>query len=91
GNGTRDAQWPACVGCAILSRSLNRTNTPLPAVCTQCFQRYCWDGTVNSTAPTPYNPKSVLTQINVRSGAARFGATGLALVAAVGAVVALVM
>ncbi|TKA79275.1 Lysophospholipase 1 [Cryomyces minteri] len=88
GNGTRDAQWPACVGCAILSRSLNRTNTPLPAVCTQCFQRYCWDGTVNPTAPTPYNPKRVLTQINVRSGAARFGATGLALVAAVGAVVA---
>lgn len=24
-NGSRDAEWPACVGCAILSRSLERT------------------------------------------------------------------
>ncbi|KAI4250151.1 MAG: hypothetical protein L6R40_000323 [Gallowayella cf. fulva] len=28
GNGTVDAQWPVCVGCAILSRSLERTKTP---------------------------------------------------------------
>lgn len=56
GNGTVDQQWPVCVGCAILSRSLERTNTPVPDACTQCFQRYCWDGTTNSTDPAPYDP-----------------------------------
>lgn len=66
-NGTRDAQWPTCVGCAVLSRSLNRTNTAVPDVCRQCFDRYCWNGTVNS-APATYNPKSFLTQVKVTSG-----------------------
>jgi len=57
GNGSVDTTWPTCVGCAILSRSLERTNTPFPAVCTQCFQRFCWDGTVNSTNATgSYEP-----------------------------------
>ena len=68
GNGTRDAQWPACVGCAILSRSLKRTGTPVPEVCNQCFERYCWDGRVNSTTPAPYMPAPLLAQIKV-SGA----------------------
>ncbi|KAL8827838.1 MAG: hypothetical protein Q9170_006857 [Blastenia crenularia] len=56
GNATADPQWPICVGCAILSRSLERTGTKLPDACTQCFQRYCWDGTTNSTNPAPYEP-----------------------------------
>lgn len=67
GNGTVDSQWPACVGCAILSRSLGRTKTSVPEVCQQCFNRYCWNGTVNSTSPAPYQPKVVLTAINVKS------------------------
>jgi len=49
GNGTMDSSWPTCVGCAILSRSLNRTGTTVPDVCTTCFDRYCWNGTTNST------------------------------------------
>ncbi|KAH8817220.1 lysophospholipase catalytic domain-containing protein [Xylogone sp. PMI_703] len=56
GNGTGDPQWLTCVGCAIISRSLNRTETNVPSVCSQCFERYCWNGTVNSTTPTPYAP-----------------------------------
>lgn len=57
GNGTLDAQWPTCMGCAVISRSLERTGTPLPAVCTSCFQRYCWNGTTDSSAPaTAYTP-----------------------------------
>ncbi|KAL9016152.1 MAG: hypothetical protein Q9185_006484 [Variospora sp. 1 TL-2023] len=56
GNGTADPQWPVCVGCAILSRSLERTETTVPDACAQCFQRYCWDGTTNSTDPAPYQP-----------------------------------
>lgn len=49
GNSTRDGNWSTCVGCAILSRSLERTNTNVPEICKQCFQRYCWDGSL--TAP----------------------------------------
>ncbi|KAL8957959.1 MAG: hypothetical protein Q9193_004892 [Seirophora villosa] len=56
GNGTVDPQWPVCVGCAILSRSLERTETDVPDACSQCFQRYCWDGTTNSTDAPPYEP-----------------------------------
>ena len=56
GNATADAQWPVCVGCAILSRSLERTGTQIPDACIQCFQRYCWDGTTNNTNPASYEP-----------------------------------
>ncbi|KAK7561915.1 lysophospholipase catalytic domain-containing protein [Phyllosticta citricarpa] len=68
GNGTVDADWPACVGCAIMSRSWNRTNTAVPEVCTQCFDRYCWNGTRASNTPaTPYQPQMRLQAINVKS------------------------
>lgn len=56
GNATVDPQWPVCVGCAILSRSLERTGTKTPDACTQCFQRYCWDGKTNSAKPPSYEP-----------------------------------
>jgi len=59
-NGTTEIGWPACVGCAILSRSLERTGTAVPMVCQQCFSRYCWNGTINSTSPLPYNPTIAL-------------------------------
>ena len=65
-NGSRDAEWPACVGCAILSRSLERTGTHLPDVCQKCFSRYCWNGTVNSTTPSAYEPEMF---VKPRSGA----------------------
>lgn len=71
GNGTVDSQWPTCVGCAILSRSLERTKTSVPEVCQQCFKKYCWDGTVNSTSPAPYQPKIALAAINVKSSGTR--------------------
>lgn len=56
GNGTVNSTWPVCVGCAILQRSLERTKTAIPQVCTKCFADFCWDGTVNSTAPADYEP-----------------------------------
>ena len=60
-NGTVDAEWPACVGCAVLSRSFERTGTDVPEQCQRCFSRYCWDGTVDSSTPsTPYAPALVL-------------------------------
>jgi lysophospholipase len=55
-NSTRDGNWTSCVGCAILSRSFERTGTTLPDICNQCFDRYCWNGTVNSTEPNVYEP-----------------------------------
>ncbi|KAH0537646.1 hypothetical protein FGG08_005559 [Glutinoglossum americanum] len=61
GNGTvYDTNWPVCVGCAILSRSLDRTGTPIPDTCKQCFQRYCWNSTLDSRTPSPYLPKYAL-------------------------------
>ncbi|KAF7514107.1 hypothetical protein GJ744_004432 [Endocarpon pusillum] len=70
GNGTADAQWPTCVGCAVLSRSLERTGTPVPQVCAQCFQAFCWDGTLNSTVPATYEPTLRLGSVNRPSSAA---------------------
>jgi len=76
-NGTVDVMWPTCVGCAVLSRSLDRTRTAVPDVCKQCFTKYCWDGTRNSTVPAPYQPKISLTPANVKSGAGRMELGGL--------------
>jgi lysophospholipase len=58
-NGTlndESASWPACVGCAIISRSLERTGTDIPQQCQQCFQQYCWNGTLDSSTPPTYAP-----------------------------------
>ncbi|KAK3394349.1 lysophospholipase [Podospora didyma] len=56
GNGTLDAQWPTCVACAVLSRSLARTGTAVPSACADCFSRYCWNGTLDSVDKGPYKP-----------------------------------
>jgi lysophospholipase len=56
GNGTLDSEWPACVACAVLSRSFTRTGTTVPSACTNCFNRYCWNGTTNHTVPNSYLP-----------------------------------
>jgi lysophospholipase len=61
GNATAalDAQWPACVACAVLSRSLHRTGTAVPSVCSDCFERYCWNGTTvaaSAAAAGEYEP-----------------------------------
>lgn len=68
GNGTVDSQWPICVACAILSRSFDKTNTTVPADCTACFQKYCWNGTVNSTTPsTNYTPPFQIGEVNLNA------------------------
>lgn len=70
GNGTADETWPVCVGCAILSRSLERTRTDIPDVCNRCFERFCWNGTVDSSQPRPYEPTPILGEINIANSAA---------------------
>ena len=86
GNGTLDEQWPACVGCAILARSLDRTGTEQPEVCQQCFDRYCWDGSTDDSEPVTYAPEIKLSEVSVTSGAGRSSrnavAIGLGVVAA---------
>ena len=66
-NGTRDETWATCVACAILSRSLERTNTQVPQACTRCLDRFCWDGTVNATVPADYNPVPLYQTIDIQS------------------------
>ncbi|ODQ67768.1 phospholipase B [Nadsonia fulvescens var. elongata DSM 6958] len=47
-NGTLDANWSTCVGCAILSREADRRGISLGAQCEKCFSDYCWDGTLDN-------------------------------------------
>ncbi|KAL2830828.1 lysophospholipase 1 [Aspergillus cavernicola] len=60
-NGTIDSDWSTCVGCAVLSRSFDRTGTVVPEACNKCFQRYCWNGTVDNQPPAPYTPTPSLS------------------------------
>ena len=74
GNGTIDAQWPTCVACAVLSRSLDRTGTEVPRACRECFDRYCWDGTLDKKEPAPYLPDFIIgneTTVEAESAATR--------------------
>lgn len=74
-NATREGanNWPTCVGCAILSRSLERNGQAVPDVCNQCFQRYCWNGTTVANA-VQYNPQMIIAGANAtqRSGVSSF-------------------
>lgn len=44
GNGTLDAEWPQCLGCAALDRSVARLGMERTAQCQGCMERYCWNG-----------------------------------------------
>ncbi|KAI9813255.1 MAG: hypothetical protein M1827_004197 [Pycnora praestabilis] len=43
-NGTLDAEWPVCLGCAAIDRSLSKMGWQRTGQCEACFSRYCWDG-----------------------------------------------
>lgn len=68
-NNTRDANWTSCAACAILSRSFERTNTRVPDFCSTCFDKYCWDGTVDNSNHPPYSPNAVLGTVSTGSDA----------------------
>ncbi|KAK5995985.1 Lysophospholipase 1 [Cladobotryum mycophilum] len=92
-NSTRDAQWPVCVGCAMLARSFERTRTPVPDACNKCFNQYCWNGTLAEETPAPYDPpffsQPIKTEANsaVRFAGSAVAATAFA--AVVGTILAL--
>jgi lysophospholipase len=50
-NASLEENWPACVGCAVLARSFERSNTIPPKGCQDCFQKHCWNGTVDTKKP----------------------------------------
>lgn len=68
-NGTANPRWPACLGCAIISRSLARNGVEVPAVCVECFREFCWDGSLNATEPLVYNPELRGSELVIASGA----------------------
>jgi len=89
GNATLDETWPTCVGCAIISRSLDRAGIEVPESCQQCFRDFCWDGTVNSTEPAPYDPTLKIADeaVNVESAATVMTLSNSGLLVTVAAVV----
>lgn len=97
GNATVDSTWPTCVGCAIISRSLDRAGIDIPDACSQCFRDFCWNGTVDSAEPaTPYDPAILIPdeEVDVESAASSnllsLSKTGLLVTAAaVGSALAL--
>ncbi|KAI1174316.1 lysophospholipase [Nemania sp. FL0916] len=90
GNGTIDKEWPACAACAVLSRSLERTGTAVPDTCRNCFQRYCWNGTTDSTPVGTYEPQPIIG-LTALGAATSLGMSSLAwaVVGVAGAVLAL--
>ena len=65
GNATRDSNWPTCLGCAILARSFERTDTDMPDACQQCMDDFCWSGNADSSNPSDYIPELLGTEIDV--------------------------
>ncbi|KAK4659574.1 Lysophospholipase 1 [Podospora pseudocomata] len=85
GNGTLDGEWNKCVACAVLSRSLARTGTGVPGECGRCFERYCWDGRLDTKAVEgEYEPSfrvgDASTKDSAAAGRAVVMGTGMGLV-----------
>ncbi|KAI0126909.1 lysophospholipase catalytic domain-containing protein [Xylariales sp. AK1849] len=76
GNGTEASDWRTCAGCAVLQRSLVKTGTNVPAVCQTCFDTYCWNGTVDSTPVSSFEPTPFLQLTTQDSAAGSVGKSG---------------
>lgn len=48
-NRTLDDEWAACVGCAIIRREQERNGIEQSDQCKSCFDKYCWNGDLDST------------------------------------------
>lgn len=55
-NGTIDDQWQKCVGCALIKREQERQGIEPSDECQECFDEYCWDGSVFVPETTYYPP-----------------------------------
>ena len=72
GNGTLDQEWPVCLGCAAIDRSLAKVGLTRTAQCESCMQKYCWDGSLDERDPGIFDPSLVL---NPSLGFAEWNAT----------------
>ena len=43
GTATKDAEWPACLACAVADRSRRDLGINRSGVCTRCMARYCYN------------------------------------------------
>ncbi|KAJ7092844.1 lysophospholipase [Mycena belliarum] len=43
GGALEDAEWGACLACAVVDRARARQGVKRSGVCTTCFARYCWE------------------------------------------------
>ena len=60
GNGTLAADWPICLGCAAIDRSLPRVGMQRTAQCEACMAKYCWDGTEDNATARVVDPGLLL-------------------------------
>lgn len=51
GNSTLDSEWPECLGCAIIDRSLSKLGIGRTEQCQRCMTKYCWDGVEDNSKP----------------------------------------
>lgn len=60
GHGTLDAEWPVCLGCAAIDRSLPKVGIKRTAQCERCLNKYCWDEKYEESASGIVDPSLVL-------------------------------
>jgi lysophospholipase len=50
------SDWPACLACAAIKRSVERSGKSHSKQCQQCYSTWCWDGSKNDSQPAEWNP-----------------------------------
>lgn len=60
GNSTLDSEWPACIACGAIDRSLERVGMERSEQCERCFEKYCWDGTEETIEGQLFDPSPAL-------------------------------
>ncbi|KAK6465143.1 phospholipase B [Scheffersomyces coipomensis] len=70
-NGTADASWKTCVACALIRREEERRGIEQSPQCQECFQNYCWDGSL-ANVETPYYPPVNFTNSGLTNGTTEF-------------------
>lgn len=50
-NGTLDDEYKTCISCAIIRREQERQGIEQSDQCKKCFEKYCWNGEIDSSSP----------------------------------------
>jgi lysophospholipase len=56
GNGTLDQEWPECLGCAVIDRSLTRSGKQRTSQRQRWFNKYCCSGVMDNENPCIVDP-----------------------------------